>query len=75
MVATFVALGAIVLCVTGAEALYADMGHSASRPDPQSMVFLCDAVPAAQLLRAGGALMLNDPMGDGQVFFELVPQD
>ena len=28
----FVALGAVVLCVTGAEALYADMGHFGKRP-------------------------------------------
>ena len=28
----FIALGAVVLCVTGAEALYADMGHFGKRP-------------------------------------------
>jgi KUP system potassium uptake protein len=28
----FVALGAVVLCVTGAEALYADLGHFGKRP-------------------------------------------
>ena len=33
----FVVLGAVVLCVTGAEALYADMGHFGAQPDPADL--------------------------------------
>ena len=34
----FIALGSVVLCVTGAEALYADMGHFGKAPDPPRLV-------------------------------------
>jgi KUP system potassium uptake protein len=48
----FVALGAVVLCVTGAEALYADMGHFGKRPIRLAWFGL--AMPAlVQLLRPG----------------------
>ena len=51
----FLVLGAVVLAVTGAEALYADMGHFGKRPI--RLAWLCVRVPgaAAQLLRPGGA--------------------
>ena len=34
----FIALGAVVLCVTGGEALYADLGHFGKRADPHRLV-------------------------------------
>ena len=47
--------GRVFLCVTGAEALYADMGHFGSAADPAGLV--CDRVsePDPELCRAGGA--------------------
>ena len=34
----FLVLGGVFLCVTGAEALYADMGHFGATPDPAGLV-------------------------------------
>ena len=49
----FWAFGSIVLAVTGAEALYADMGHFGRKPIRFAWLFLVHAGPAAQLLRPG----------------------
>ena len=49
----FVALGSVVLCITGAEALYADMGHFGKRPIRARLVRRRHAGAAAQLLRPG----------------------
>ena len=49
----FIALGSVVLCVTGAEALYADMGHFGKRPIRARLVRPGDAGAGAQLLRPG----------------------
>ncbi len=46
-------LGAVVLCVTGGEALYADMGHFGKRADPHRLVRHRDAGAGDQLLRPG----------------------
>jgi KUP system potassium uptake protein len=55
-----VVLGAVVLCVTGAEALYADMGHFGARPIRLSWTFF--VLPSLVLNYFGqGALMLRDP--------------
>ena len=51
----FVALGAIVLAVTGAEALYADMGHFGRSADPPRLVRPRPARPGPQLFRPGRA--------------------
>ena len=51
----FFALGAVVLCVTGAEALYADMGHFGKRPIRLRLVRLRAAGAGAELLRPGRA--------------------
>ena len=51
----FVALGAVVLCVTGAEALYADMGHFGKRPIRLAWFGLVMPALVAQLLRPGRA--------------------
>ena len=47
----FVVLGAVVLCVTGAEALYADMGHFGARPIRLTWAFWRTAGASAELLR------------------------
>ena len=56
----FLALGSVVLAVTGAEALYADMGHFGRRPISVSWVWL--VLPALMLNYLGqAAMMLTDP--------------
>ena len=56
----FIALGSVVLCVTGAEALYADMGHFGKRPIRVAWFGL--AMPALVLNYFGqGAMLLVDP--------------
>ncbi len=54
-VLAFVVLGAVVLCVTGAEALYADMGHFGRAADPADLDGLRAAEPGAELFRPGRA--------------------
>ncbi|MFM8386103.1 MAG: potassium transporter Kup [Planctomycetia bacterium] len=70
--AAFTVLGAVVLCITGAEALYADMGHF-GRPAIQR-AWLSVAFPALLLCYLGqGALVLRDPAAIEAPFFALVP--
>ncbi|SKA33946.1 KUP system potassium uptake protein [Enhydrobacter aerosaccus] len=70
----FWAFGSIVLAVTGAEALYADMGHFGRRPI--RLAWLAIVLPGLMLNYFGqGALILDDPSVVKQVFFKLVPQD
>ncbi len=70
----FWAFGSIVLAVTGAEALYADMGHFGRRPIRTAWLSL--VMPGLLLNYFGqGALIIQDPTLIRQVFFELVPQD
>jgi KUP system potassium uptake protein len=70
----FFSLAAVVLAVTGAEALYADMGHFGRRPIVR--VWLALVFPACILSYLGqGALILGDPKGSiGSPFFLLVPE-
>jgi KUP system potassium uptake protein len=64
----FVALGAIVLAVTGAEALYADMGHFGKKP--VRMAWFLAAYPALSLNYFGqGALLLAHPDAVTNPFF------
>ena len=58
----FVALGAVFLAVTGAEALYADMGHFGRRPIRSAWLGLVLPCAGAQLSRPG-RLVLGDPGG------------
>ena len=51
----FLVLGGVFLCVTGAEALYADMGHFGARPDPARLVRRGVSEPGPELCRPGGA--------------------
>jgi len=68
----FIILGAVVLCVTGGEALYADMGHFGKRPIRMAWFFL--AMPALVLNYFGqGALLLTHPEAVRNPFFHLAP--
>lgn len=68
----FVALGSIVLCVTGAEALYADMGHFGKRPIRLAWFGL--AMPALVLNYFGqGAMLLQHPENVKNPFYEMAP--
>ncbi len=68
----FVALGAIVLAVTGAEALYADMGHFGKTPIRVAWLGL--VLPSLVLNYFGqGALVMRDPSALDQPFYHLVP--
>jgi KUP system potassium uptake protein len=68
----FLALGAIVLAVTGAEALYADMGHFGKRPI--QLAWFALVLPALVINYMGqGALLLRDPTAVTNPFFLLAP--
>jgi KUP system potassium uptake protein len=69
----FFVLGAIVLAVTGAEALYADMGHFGKRPIKLAWLWL--VFPGLLLNYFGqGALLLRDPSAVQHPFFHLAPE-
>ncbi|MDQ6937829.1 MAG: KUP/HAK/KT family potassium transporter, partial [Actinomycetota bacterium] len=71
-VTAFVAMGAVVLCITGAEALYADMGHF-GRP-PIRRAWFAIVFPALTLNYLGqGALILRHPSSISSPFFLLLP--
>ncbi len=68
----FVALGAVVLCLTGGEALYADMGHFGARPI--RLAWYCLALPALSVNYLGqGALLLRNAGAADRPFYSLVP--
>ncbi|HQN18761.1 MAG TPA: KUP/HAK/KT family potassium transporter [Syntrophobacteraceae bacterium] len=68
-----VVLGSVVLCITGGEALYADMGHFGRNPIRLSWLGL--AFPALLLNYFGqGALLLKDPNFAFNPFYGLVPR-
>jgi KUP system potassium uptake protein len=70
---SFVILGAVVLCVTGAEALYADLGHFGKRPI--RLAWFGVAMPALTLNYFGqGALLLAKPEAVKNPFFMLAPE-
>jgi KUP system potassium uptake protein len=70
--AAFLVLGAVVLAVTGAEALYADMGHVGCRPIRRAWVAL--VFPALVLNYLGqGALVLRQPAAAQSPFYLLAP--
>jgi len=69
----FLMLGAVFLAVTGAEALYADMGHFGRRALRRAWIGL--VFPALLLNYFGqGALLLGDPDAIEHPFYRLVPQ-
>ena len=68
----FLLLGALVLCVTGAEALYADMGHFGRKPIRLAWFGL--VMPALTLNYLGqGALLLAHPEAVDNPFFLMAP--
>jgi KUP system potassium uptake protein len=69
---TFIILGAVVLCVTGAEALYADMGHFGKRPIRIAWFWI--VMPALTLNYFGqGALILARPESIKNPFYMMAP--
>jgi KUP system potassium uptake protein len=69
----FVILGSVFLAVTGAEALYADMGHFGKKPIQAAWVFL--ALPALLLNYLGqGALVLRHPADRVEPFYRMIPE-
>jgi KUP system potassium uptake protein len=69
----FAALGAIVLALTGAEALYADMGHFGKTPIRLAWSVL--VLPSLALNYMGqGALLMRDPAAIANPFYHLFPQ-
>ena len=69
----FLTLGTVVLTITGAEALYADMGHFGRRPI--SRAWMAAVLPALLLCYAGqAALVLGDAKAIDQAFFLLAPR-
>ncbi|HET7334098.1 MAG TPA: potassium transporter Kup [Rhizomicrobium sp.] len=68
----FVSLGAVVLAVTGCEALYADMGHFGRKPIQRAWFFI--VLPALLLNYFGqGAAILRDPQVAHIAFYSLTP--
>ena len=68
----FISLGAVVLAVTGCEALYADMGHFGRKPIQYAWLFI--ALPALLLNYFGqGAALLRHPEQAGIAFFSVIP--
>lgn len=68
----FIAFGAVVLAVTGGEALYADMGHFGAKPI--RLAWYACVLPALTLNYLGqGALLLSDPSAISNPFFLLFP--
>jgi KUP system potassium uptake protein len=69
----FLVLGAVFLCVTGAEALYADMGHFGR--GPIKLAWFAVVFPSLILNYAGqAALVLEGAPTDGNIFFRLCPE-
>jgi KUP system potassium uptake protein len=70
---TFIILGAVVLCVTGAEALYADLGHFGKKPI--RLAWFAVVMPCLVLNYFGqGALLLNNPAAVKNPFYLMAPQ-
>jgi KUP system potassium uptake protein len=68
----FIAMGAVVLVITGAEALYADMGHFGRPPIRRAWFFL--VFPALTLNYLGqGALILSKPTSVSDPFYLMLP--
>ena len=69
---TFIILGAVVLCVTGGEALYADMGHFGKKPI--RVAWFSVVMPCLTLNYFGqGALLLDNPEAVKNPFYMMAP--
>ncbi|MEI7530837.1 MAG: potassium transporter Kup [Betaproteobacteria bacterium] len=70
----FIVLGAVFLVLTGAEALYADMGHFGIKPIRYAWFFI--TMPCLLLNYFGqGAMLLNNPSAIENPFFLMVPEN
>jgi KUP system potassium uptake protein len=70
---TFIILGAVVLCVTGAEALYADLGHFGKKPI--RLAWFSVVMPSLTLNYFGqGALLLKNPEAVKNPFYLMAPE-
>jgi KUP system potassium uptake protein len=70
---SFIALGAVVLCVTGGEALYADLGHFGKLPIRIAWYAL--VMPALVINYFGqGAMLLGHPEAVDNPFFQMAPK-
>lgn len=68
----FLALGSVILAVTGAEALYADLGHFGRRPIARAWLFV--VLPALVVAYLGeAAAVLRDPAAAAEPFYAVVP--
>ena len=68
----FLVLGGVFLCVTGAEALYADMGHFG--PRPIRLAWFAVVLPSLFINYAGqAALVVDGAPTDGNIFYQLCP--
>lgn len=71
---TFVVLASVILCVTGAEALYADMGHFGKHPIRLAWIFLVG--PSLVICYLGqAALVTTNPEAAANPFFGLAPNN
>lgn len=70
----FTVLGSIVLCVTGGEALYADLGHFGVRPIRVAWYVLVFPSLVIAYLGQGAYVLLHPTPTVGNIFFELVPE-
>ena len=71
---TFIILSSVILAITGAEALYADLGHFGKRPIRIGWIFV--VAPALVLNYLGQAVVaIQEPHSDQSLFFALAPND
>jgi KUP system potassium uptake protein len=71
---TFIILSSVILAITGAEALYADLGHFGKRPIRLGWIFI--VAPALVLNYLGQAVIaIQDPGTDKSLFFALAPNN
>ena len=69
----FFSLGTVVLCITGAEALYADMGHFGQ--GPIRLTWFSFVLPALVINYFGqGALLIANPSAASNPFYQMLPQ-
>ena len=70
----FLVLGAVVLCLTGAEALYADMGHFGRKPIIKACLWVALPCLMINYLGQGAILLMRGSEAAGNPFYSLVPQ-
>jgi KUP system potassium uptake protein len=71
--ATLYVIGSVDLCITGCEALYADMGHFGRPAVRRAWLFIVWPALTLNYLGQGSRLLDAEPVVDGNVFYSLVP--